>query len=256
MSPESTPLATYQNAFAGRIRNPRGAPRPEGVPAARMRVYEQLLYNNLEGFLLACYPVTRKLLGSRQWKSTVQRFFSEYRCHSPLFRDIPRSFLDWMAASAADLFTEMPFLAELMHYEWLELAVSVAPDENDVTGIDPEGDLLFGRPALASSTRIAIYRYPVHQIGPRWKPSAPEGGRYAYLLYRDKEDVVRFILLNPLMAQLLDLIREHRPTGREALRVLAEAFETKQPAAFIQAGADLLNQLRTQGALAGTWKPS
>ena len=65
MSPEAMAFTDYQAAFAARIRDPKHAPRPPGAPAKRMRVYEELLFNNLENFLLACYPITRKLLGAR-----------------------------------------------------------------------------------------------------------------------------------------------------------------------------------------------
>ncbi len=84
MPSEPMSFTEYQSAFAARIRDPRAAPRPPGAPDRRMRVYEELLYNNLEGFLLAGYPIARQLLGARAWKQTVRRFFAEHRCHSPL----------------------------------------------------------------------------------------------------------------------------------------------------------------------------
>lgn len=252
-------FSDYQAAFAARIRDPRQAPRPAGASAKRMRVYEELLFNNLEGFLLACYPITRKLLGARVWKQTVRRFFSEHLCHSPLFRDIPKAFLDWMEERGAALFPSLPFLAEFMHYEWLELAVSVSPDDPDQAAVEPGGDLLRGRPALHPSARLACYRYPVHRIGPRYQPTAPDAQAHCYLLFRDETDAVRFIQLNPLSARLLERLREQRPSGREALAHLAKLAGPTDPAQherFIQAGGDLLRGLRDQGALLGTWRTS
>ena len=70
----------YQFAFAGHIRNPRQNKRPQGVPAQRMKVYNDLLYNNLESFLLACFPVLRTVLGKRKWAKLVRDFFR----YSPL----------------------------------------------------------------------------------------------------------------------------------------------------------------------------
>ncbi len=261
MSPETLGLAAYQGAFAARIRDPRGFAQPAGVPARRMRVYEELLFNNLEGFLLACFPVTRKLLGKHGWRLVVRRFFAERRCHSPLFRDIPRAFLDWMVGQGGAGHPDLPFLAELMHYEWLELAVSIASGEAEPAAIDAHGDLLAGRPAAHPSARLARYRYPVHRIGPRCKPRAPEGGEHAYLLFRDDtepaagRDPVRFIVLNPLSARLWTLLYQHPHTGREALQILAGETQSPQPERFVQAGGELLTQLREQGALLGTWRP-
>lgn len=254
MSREPCDFTAYQAAFAARIRDPGRAPRPPGAPAKRMRVYEELLFNNLEGFLLACYPVTRKILGARVWKRAARRFFIEHRCHSPLFRDIPKAFLDWMEGRAAGLFPELPFLAEFMHYEWLELAVGTTPEEADPASVDPEGDLLAGRPALKPSARLACYRYAVHLIGPRHKPVAPDAEPGCYLLFRDAQDEVRFIQLNPLSARLVAMLRDHRPVGREALAHLAGQRAPDQYDLYLRAGRELLNKLLAQGALLGTWR--
>ena len=254
MPSEPMSFAEYQTAFAARIRDPRAAPRPPGAPDRRMRVYEELLYNNLEGFLLACYPITRQLFGARAWKQTVRRFFAEHRCHSPLFRDIPRAFLDWMETRHADLFPDLPFLPEFMHYEWLELSVSITPDEPDPAGIEPDGDLLEGRPALSPTARLACYRYPVHRIGPRFEPGAPDGETWCYLLHRDASDDVRFTVLNPVSARLVELIRQERPRGREALARIAAELNHPHSNSLIEAGHQLLRELRQSGALLGTWR--
>ncbi len=247
-------FTAYQAAFAARIRDPKAAPRPPGAPARRMRVYEELLFNNLEGFLLACYPVTRRILGARAWKRTVRSFFREHRCHSPLFRDIPKAFLDWIEPEAAQRFPQWPFLAEFMHYEWLELAVETTPEEIDMTRVDPAGDLLTGRPALNPTARLACYRYPVHRIGPRFKPTVPDSESHCYLVFRDAGDEVRFILLNPLSARLLGLLRDHQPTGREALAHLAGQHAPEQFELYLRAGSALLDALRAEGAVLGTWR--
>lgn len=254
MLPEKISLGAYQAAFAARIRDPRQAPRPPGAPARRMRVYEQLLFNNLEGFLLACYPVTRKVLGARAWRSTVKEFFSEQHCHSPLFRDIPRAFLSWLEGCAGERFPAWSFLPELMHYEWLELAVATAPEEVDPASIDVQGDLLLGRPALNPSAQLACYRYPVHRIGPRFRPTGPDGEQYCFILFRDETDAVRFIRLNPLSASLLVMLRDHRPGGRGALAHLAGQMQADQFETFLRAGSALLHDLRAQGMILGTWK--
>lgn len=252
MPPESPAFQAYQSAFAARIRNPRQAPRPPGANARRMKVYEELLFNNLESFLLACYPVTRRILGARAWKKSVQAFFAEHPSHSPLFRDIPKAFLDWMEISAEERFPERPYLSEFMHYEWLELAVSIDPEEINPPEIDPEGDLLTGHPALNPTARLACYHYPMHQIGPRFQPQ--QTALCCYLLFRDESDAVRFELINPLTTRLLDHLRQEPRTGQAVLALLAAESAAPDPEAFITAGLQLLTQLRNRGALAGTWR--
>jgi uncharacterized protein len=155
-------------------------------------------------------------------------------------------------------FPELPFLPEFMHYEWLELSVSIAPEAVDPAAIDAQGDLLRGRPALHPTARLACYAYPVHQIGPRFKPAAADGQTWCYLLFRDEnetgQDEVRFISLNPLSARLLRLLRDQQPSGNEALAHLAGQIAPAQHPAFVQFGGELLRELRAQGALLGTWR--
>ena len=51
----------FQQAFARHLRDPRHAPRPAGVPARRMAVYTELLFNNICSFVDTCFPVCRAI---------------------------------------------------------------------------------------------------------------------------------------------------------------------------------------------------
>ncbi|MFN2338542.1 MAG: DUF2063 domain-containing protein [Gammaproteobacteria bacterium] len=251
VSPDKHSLRDYQARFAARIRDPRGQARPKGVPARRMRVYEELLFNNLEGFLLACYPVTRKLLGARAWRRLAKRFFAEHRCDSPLFRDIPRAFLAWMQANASQAVPDRPYLYELMHYEWLELAVAIDPVEDVADGVERDGDLLEDIPVLNPTTRLASYRYPVHEIRPRFRPAPAAGHDHHYLVYRDREHQVRFTTINALTLQLLLSLRNGNHTGRETLLHMAGGLAPDQINHVLAMGQDMLLNLRKSGAVTG-----
>jgi uncharacterized protein len=244
-------LNAFQSSFAARIRNPQGEPLPAGIPERRMRVYEELLFNNLEGFLLACYPITHQLLG-KEWKRTVRLFITEHHCKSPLFRAIPLEFLEWMEDQAAKRFPAMPFLCEFMHYEWLEMAISIFPEEADSGLIDSRGDLLSGRPVLNPASELVCYHYPVHQISPGFQPRQADGRVYCYLLYRNTQDQVQFMALNPASARLVELLQDQEITGREALLRLASEINHHDPETIIEAGLGQLESLRDHGVLLGT----
>lgn len=250
-SPEPRDFRDFQREFAARIRDPGGQPLPAGVPARRMRVYEALLFSNLESFLLAAFPVTRKLLGTRAWRATVRRFFAEHRCGSPLFRDIPAGFLGWMEQKANALFPHRPWLYEFMHYEWLELAVLIA-DVSPHRAVDPGGDLIAGCPVINPTARLACYRYPVHRIAAHFKPRAADAARHCYLLYRDDTDIVRFIVLNPVTARLLELLRDEPVSGHDALHRIAGELNHESPPTIAEHGRVVLEQLRQAGAVLGT----
>ncbi len=251
--PAASGFAAYQAAFARRIRAPRTAPLPLGASKRRMRAYEELLYTAVEGFLLACYPVTRAVLGARKWTQLVRPFFAEHGCHSPLFRDIPKEFLDfWLKRPG--LWPELPFLFELMHYEWLELDVSIHGGEVNTAQIDPHGDMRTGRLALQPSAVVACYRFPVHAVRPRFKPLPEEGAVYCYLLFRDDADEVRFIRLDPSSAQLLQLIQTHEMSVQQALEQLYADEAPHDMMALRASALEFLSALQVQGVVLGVWR--
>ena len=178
MQARRLPFQDYQYAFAAHIRDPRANPRPAGVPPRRMRVYNELLFNNLEGFLLACFPVSRAVLGARRWRKLVRAFFAGHRCRTPFFRQIPEEFVEWLRGARAGHPEDPPFLPDLAHYEWVELALDVSPLEPDCADIDRAGDLLAGRPALNPVAMLLTYPYAVHRIGSRFRPAAPDPAAY------------------------------------------------------------------------------
>ena len=92
----------FQRDFARRCRDPRAA-RPAGVPARRMAVYEELLFNNITGFLDACFPVCRQLVGEVTWRRLNRGFFRDWRSATPIFREIPQEFLTYLGGCTRPL---------------------------------------------------------------------------------------------------------------------------------------------------------
>lgn len=236
----------FQHAFGRHLRDPRGVPRPAGVPARRMAIYRDLLFNNLTGFLDACFPVTRNVLGERRWRRLHRAFFREARCRTPYFREIPREFLDWLSGFAGQPLP--PWLKELAHYEWAELALDVM--ETDTPPHDPQGDLTTGVPVLAPALMNLVYAWPVQRIGRTYRPRKPVATHL--LVYRDGEDKVRFVELNTVSSRLVALLLEGRRSGREACLAIAAELGHAQPEAVAGYGAQLLAELCAAGAILGS----
>lgn len=250
-TPELPAFQAFQFEFARHIRDPKANPRPTGVPARRMKVYNELLFNNLESFLLACFPVLRQILGKRRWAGLVRDFFATHRCRTPYFRQIPDEFIQYLQTERGGHDTDPAFLLELAHYEWIELVLSVSNQEAPA-GVDPEGDLLGGIPAVNPVLSLLEYAYPVHRIGPRFKPAAPPAEPTRLLVFRDADYDVRFIQLNPVSARLLALLAAGDRTGRQALEQIVQELAHPAPAAVIAGGLEILQDLRDQGAILGT----
>lgn len=238
----------YQLQFSGHIRNPEKQSRPSGVSAKRMRVYTEIVFNNLESSLASCFPVAKKVLGIRAWKKLVRAFFIQHQCRSPIFRKIPEEFLTFLR-SAADI---PPYLYSLAHYEWMELAVSAQDVTVDMEHVDCERDLLNAQPVFAPALALLSYDYPVHRISPRSRPRQPLTQPVHLLMFRDIDDNVRFIELNPVTASLLNILKAGTATCRQALEQIAIELAHPDPEAVIQYGLDILINLKQQGAILGS----
>lgn len=239
----------YQRAFTARIRDPRSAPRPPGAPAARMKVYEELLYNNIEGFLLACFPVSRKLLGQRRWTRMVRAFFRDHVCHTPYFRQIPEEFLGFLQDHWT-LPDDFPaFLPELAHYEWVELELDTS--DRQAPAHDDSSDLCTGTLVLNPVLRVLAYRWPVQRLSPRFKPTQPPEIPTFLVAWRDTDFDVRFMTINAASARCLSLLQEDATLDIDTLTQRL-ASELGQPGtALREALLVLLNEWREAGLILG-----
>jgi hypothetical protein len=237
----------YQHAFAAHIRDPKTHPRPPGVEARRMKIYNELLYNNIEGFLLACFPVLRQVLGVRKWAKLVRAFFSTHRSHTPYFRQIPDEFVQFLQNEWAPPAGYPPFILALAHYEWIELVLSVS-NRNADRAVDAGGDLLDGVPLLNPVLANLRYDWPVHRIAPRRKVQPTET---FLLVFRDAADQIQFSEINAFTARLLGLLEPGSLSGRAALQQIADESRHPDPNLILQAGGALLRDLRASGAILG-----
>jgi hypothetical protein len=237
----------FQRDFARHVRDPHRTPRPAGVPARRMAVYNELLFNNITGFLDACFPVCRAILGERRWRRLNRSFYRDWKAHTPWFREIPHEFVRYL--SEAEIRQALPvWLAELAHYEWAELAV----DSMDcpVPRHDAEGDLM-QQPLVLNPTLFNLaYAWPVHRIGASYRPRKPVATHL--LVFRDEAEQVQFVKINPLTARLLLLLASEPLSGQAACRRMAEELQHPDPARLATFGAALLEDLRRQGIVLGT----
>jgi hypothetical protein len=145
-----------------------------------------------------------------------------------------------------------PYLYSLAHYEWVELSVAVADVAIDAQQIDVESDLLDRQPVLAPALVLLSYDYPVHKISPRNKPAAPLPQAAHLLVFRNAEDDVRFIELNPVTARLLDILKAQTLTCRQALRQIALELAHPDPEAVILFGQEILAGLKQQEVVLGS----
>jgi uncharacterized protein len=248
-------LRRAQFEFAAHIRDPVRAPAPEGMEDRRMAIYRELFFNNVRDLLGRGFPVLRKLLGTAGWDAMIRDWLVTHRAQSPLFLELPREFLQYLLESRRGHPGDPPFLAELAHYEWVELALSIDEREAELPGVAPEGDLLEGAPALSPLAWPLVYTWPVHRIGPDFQPSEPPAEPTRLVVVRDRRDRVGFLEINLVTARLLELLdpaAAPAQTGRACLLQIADELGHPDPGAVLSGGAAILADLRARDVLLGT----
>ena len=241
-------LQDYQRQFARHLRAPRRHALPAGASRARLQVYAELVYQNLEGSLAACFPVCKQLLGMRRWPRLVRSFLAQHQCATPLFRQIPEEFLQFLQSNSAGLAWLPTYLPSLAHYEWIELALSLAEVESSAA---VPGDLLAGVPLLAPALVLLSYPYPVQRIAPGFRPRRPSRTPTQLLVFRDADDVVRFVELDPPGMRLVTILQEAALPGAQAIAQVASLLPPLQRPAALQRGHALLHTLQQLGAVVG-----
>ncbi len=191
--------------FAAHIRNPEVNPRPRDVPAQRMQVYLDLFYNNIQNFLASAFPVSRDCLGDTAWHALVRSFVHQHASDSPYFLEISQEFLTFLGNRG--LAGLPPFLLELAHYEWVELALDVAEaagDDDSAPDTAPLDEAEHYR--LSSVAMPLVYSFPVQQIGPEHQPDGPPAEATYLVVYRNASLQVRFLKANRVTHRLLTLL--------------------------------------------------
>jgi len=241
-----------QLEFAAHVRHPELHPAPGDVEPRRMRIYAELIYNNIERFLANSFPVLRSLLGSGPWHARVRDFIHRHTSTSPFFQEIPQEFLEYLAQSgrAAD---DPPFLLELAHYEWVELALDLDEDDIPNAGIDRHGDLLAGHPVVSPLAWSLRYRFPVHRISPAHRPTEAPLEPTFLVVYRNRSDRVGFLETNQVTARLLEILGADRDlAGAAALARIADELPQVERSAVLGGGRQTLERLRECDIIVGT----
>lgn len=254
MPDASDSLRARQLAFAHHVRDPGTNAPPPGIEERRLRVYRDLFLDSIGGLLAGNFPVLRRTLADDAWQALVRAFYTGHRCTTPLFTEVAREFVDWLAARDAAATGDPPWLTELAHYEWIELVLQISEAEvaeSRAVGASREA-IQDGEPlAVSPLARALAYAWPVHRIGPDWQPAAAPAAPTLLLARRDATGDVHFSELSPLVFRLLQLLDTDADprTGGDALAVLAREAGVADDDAFRAEGFAMLRRLLDEGTV-------
>lgn len=236
-----------QYAFAAYLRSPGSAPAPDAIEERRIAIYRDLIYNNIEGFIAGAFPVLRRLYSDAAWHAMVRDFIEKHQAHTPYFLEISQEFLAYLWQERGKVESDPPFLLELAHYEWVELALDVATEELPTKGDVPTsmGD---AHPRVSPLVMNLAYQYPVHKISPAFQPKNTE---LTYLVvYRNAQDEVKFIESNSLTHRLLHLLQDQSHLSLKAIVLqIAGELDYSDPTTLFFKAENLIKDLHDLGII-------
>ncbi|KDD67847.1 hypothetical protein V466_17030 [Pseudomonas mandelii PD30] len=243
-------LFQQQNTLGLYLRDPDHCAPPAGMDVTRAQVYRDLIFANLSSLLSGTFPVLIKILGDEHWRSLVRIFLRDYRAHTPKFGEIAQEFVEFLASEPHALAEGAwpPFMVELAHYEWIEMALQQS--EAEPLPLSDAG-LSLDRPLQVSPLAWPLaYAWPVQLVGPDYQPQTTPDQPTLLLVRRAEDWSVKFSALSPLAWRLLQRIEEFpQLDGREQLEGLAVEAGMAGSPEFMESGVVLLRQMHEEGVL-------
>ncbi|WP_066800752.1 HvfC family RiPP maturation protein [Moraxella oblonga] len=246
-------LKKFQNEFGDYLRSQRQN-NGDNIPTRVGKIYQDLIFNNVCGFLNQCFPICKSIMGEN-WRTLCLYFFQRYPTHSPYFTEIPMQFVEFLSQmddgdfdksvwlneltlSHDEIKKLLPaYLSELAHYEWLELHTETFPNQanklilNDVQSY-----------YLNNSVQNHYYLYPVHKISEN-VDIALENTFLVVLRHNDK---VKFVEINLLTYLFLEFITNNQTIYQDKNTLLADfanSIDYQDVDGLIKFGDELLQML-------------
>ena len=216
-----------------------------------MQVYAGLFYRNIEGFLAGAFPVAKKIHLDATWTGTpwhdlVRAVVQHHPSESPYFLEISQEFLQFMSEHEES--ARFPWLLELLHYEWVEMALGVSDDDVPDVAVAADVDLL-GDLQVTPLAWLLSYRHAVQNIGPGRLPQAAPVQPTWLVVFRRPDDTVHFMESSAMTHRLIELIRSGH-SGAVAIRILGTESGLGEDAVRAPA-LDALSKLRDLNIILG-----
>ncbi|WP_394393593.1 DNA-binding domain-containing protein [Shewanella woodyi] len=236
-----------QQSFIDHIKEPSST-LPSGTDARRMKVYRELFFNNVDGFISSAFPVLKTLYSDEDWLALVQNFFVIHHCKTPIFIEIAQEFLVFVQSEYELQPKDPVFMLELAHYEYMELVVAVAKDNPQHKPI--KGGIAEFPICLADTAKVLQYSFDVQHISEEYCPEEPNSSPQFFCLYRDADDEVIFLQLTPLSAQVLGFLSQYEAVTLDDVNSWLVGIYTDMDKTMLTQGAQqLLEDLASKGVI-------
>jgi len=173
---------------------------PVAIPGTRQKgldQYRRLIRNNIHNAMEQAFPISFTVLSEEQWNTLINDFHAKHPASTPQVWKLPHEFYQFVKENNYAEHFSLPFLDDLLHFEWIEIAVHTMED------IAPppckkEGILLTDKIVVHPEHQLIRLTYPVHLYAAEEALQHP--GDYFLLTFRTRDFDVRFVDLPALHA--------------------------------------------------------
>ncbi len=183
------------------------------IPGTRQKgldQYRRLIRNNIHNAMEQAFPIAYTVLSETQWDTLVDDFHAHHPAATPQVWKLPLEFYLFVAENNyVDKFS-LPFLNDLLHFEWIEIEVHTMEDQVPAPSRQ-EGDPLSDKIVVYPEYRMIRLKYPVHLYAAEEALHHP--GNYFLLTFRTRDFNVRFVDIPALHAFYFEQIAGGNTVG-------------------------------------------
>lgn len=193
-----------------------GKLRPiEGIREERLHHYRRLVYNITADALESAYPIANNILQDDQWRQILNEFIAEHKAQHAQLYLMPGELIDFaIKKKYADRF-DIPFLIDLLKFEWAEVLVHSMTDIEDLETL-PIDDLLNNNLKVTPYHSLLVLEFPIQLLNSEDIYDIKE--KSYNLVHRENTGTVHYTILNELTYHL---IKEFSSTANSLIEILS-----------------------------------
>jgi len=190
---------------------------PVTIPGTRQKgldQYRRLLRNNIHNAMEQAFPIAYTVLTETQWNTLIDDFHANHPAATPQIWKLPQEFYTFVEAHHYGENFSLPFLNDLLYFEWIEIAVHTMEDRPPEPSRS-EGNPLMDIIVVHPEHRIIHLDYPVHLYAA--EEALKHKGDYFLLTFRTRNFDVQFVDFPALHAYFFEQVMLGK-TGNEILK--------------------------------------
>jgi hypothetical protein len=223
-----------------------------GLTPGRIKHYRRLISNVVHDTLQRAFPITLAAVDDETWEGLVEDFLSSGLPKTPQVWKLPLEFYYYHAGRESGEKLDLPFLDDLLYFEWMEIEIHTMPDRASPE-FQNKGNLFTDRLVFNPEYEIVHLEYPVH-IRPVREAIAMKG-EYFVLIYRVPESgEVQFLDLSGLHVYIITRLQQEKVRLQEIKNEIGRVAGIESGKYLEDALSDFLGDLLERKMILGFQK--